>query len=1096
MRRTLILPAVLAAFLPLFGEARADRGLCDIVSLAGLTSADDLSEGLDWPDRASAATGACDIAAVHERLTATRTTETAIALKDLHQATYRDPAASITRLLLEGFVGPKRDDVAPEPMTLPVDWGRDDHDRNWRFNLNAWKMLEPIFAYHEKTGEVLAMDFALALVADWSRFNIDEGQENGFAWYDIASGQRAMKLAYMIDRAYRGTYPASDEAKRMLLRLGHIHVEKLLDPDFINPGNHGTFQIHGLAALCRAVPVYALCQDAGDYIAAQIDMLVRGQFGAESVHMEHSAEYHFFMFKVFERLFSTGWYDDLASTKGLLEEVDANKKWLIYPTGEVVRHGDSDERREPLPSDLAASAPVECAATSAFDANCVILKAFPETGYATVRSQWNVPADVASMLFLMGSYHSHAHKQSDHLSLELFERGMPVIVDSGKFAYDESNPRRQYVKSTRAHNTVEIDGGDYSRTRRDAVGSMLEAAEETDWGYRLTAGMTHGETATRHNRALYYRPGRWLAVVDHLVSDQPRKFEQWFHFHEDLEAELDGNGYELALPDGSRVQATTAADVPGCALRRVRGQSEPRLQGWISREYRSFLENDAVGHACEGEAVTIVTLFVIGEEGDEAEVSLVPGTGGWTLRDSRDGFELAVVPTDDKPDLGTADAGPAVQETKIVPEEAGDDDIVGYALLGADGVYRAALGNVILKIAGRGWKTLDEAEVEFLYPGQSAPAFAIRCAKGPGQPCRHKVPAGTIVGDGAFSGHIGRYYDEGAFAGGAFHVVEAEGERHLTGQLQLTEGGIDQIGKGKADIAFTLEPLDEAPVRDRLASWRCDGADPRPLLDELARGRYRTRTFRQLASAGADPERVTVLIRHDMDHSPLAAADLGVLEAERGLAATHFVHLGSGYAGAMSRDGDYAANPWLVPALLGLQAEGHEIGYHTDALFMDLFHGLAMEEWLPAALDGLRQAGLVIESEAANGSPYARATGAHNRYSYADFRTGGRLAHLVTERQRQDAGFLGSVEKEPGREASRRSLPEVTMADLGLRHAAYYPETYGVDPRAFIYLSDSKATGQEMIETLRTAEPGSVVQILLHPARWSSCRPGTLTTLS
>ncbi len=500
--------AVLTAALSMSGDALAGKKTplqteaipmvlpspCEIIGRAvrstRATMSGDHWEGLDWPNihaasvvaRVAVSKGDCDEAKVHEAIKRNRNEVTEVRLKDLHQATYRNPVQAISNTVLNGFVGPKREDVPPVPLTTPFTWERREFDRNWRFNLNAWKMVEPMMLHHDKTGDQLAGRLAYDLIADWTRFSLVEGQPNEFNWYDIAAGQRAMKLAYMIDRAYQGKLNLSDDERALLLAVGHLHVERLLDPSFINPGNHGTFQIHGLAALCRTVPSYRLCQNADGYIAEQMEALVRGQFGAEAVHMEHSAEYHFFMHKVFDRLFSTGWYDDLEVTKSLLERVIDNKKWLIFPDGQVVRHGDTDQREEPLPADLIATSPKACISPTSYDPDCFILKTFPETGYATVRSMWNTDASVASMLFMMGSYHSHAHKQPDHLSIELFERGMPIIVDAGKFAYDETNPRRAYMKSTRAHNTVEIDGSDYARSKREAVGSMMESASVEPWG--------------------------------------------------------------------------------------------------------------------------------------------------------------------------------------------------------------------------------------------------------------------------------------------------------------------------------------------------------------------------------------------------------------------------------------------------------------------------------------------------------------------------------------------------------------------------------------------------------------------------------------
>ena len=51
------------------------------------------------------------------------------------------------------------------------------------------------------------------------------------------------------------------------------------------------------------------------------------------------------------------------------------------------------------------------------------------------------------------------HTHADLFSYELRMEGRPVVVDTGITTYDKT-PRRQYERSTRAHNTVSVDGKD------------------------------------------------------------------------------------------------------------------------------------------------------------------------------------------------------------------------------------------------------------------------------------------------------------------------------------------------------------------------------------------------------------------------------------------------------------------------------------------------------------------------------------------------------------------------------------------------------------------------------------------------------------
>jgi len=78
---------------------------------------------------------------------------------------------------------------------------------------------------------------------------------------------------------------------------------------------------------------------------------------------------------------------------------------------------------------------------------------------------------------LAAGFHSATHKQADDLTFVWHESGRPFIVDAGRYGYYYDEPGRRYCESTRAHNTVEIDGRSTSMRPSDAFGSAL-----TSWG--------------------------------------------------------------------------------------------------------------------------------------------------------------------------------------------------------------------------------------------------------------------------------------------------------------------------------------------------------------------------------------------------------------------------------------------------------------------------------------------------------------------------------------------------------------------------------------------------------------------------------------
>jgi uncharacterized heparinase superfamily protein len=101
-----------------------------------------------------------------------------------------------------------------------------------------------------------------------------------------------------------------------------------------------------------------------------------------------------------------------------------------------------------------------------------------------------------------------AHAHADCLSFELCVDGRRVAIDTGTSTYS-ATPRRAYERSTRAHNTVEIDGADQTevwgafraarraRARLDRTtddGRTIVIAAEHDGYRRLRRPVNHRRT--------------------------------------------------------------------------------------------------------------------------------------------------------------------------------------------------------------------------------------------------------------------------------------------------------------------------------------------------------------------------------------------------------------------------------------------------------------------------------------------------------------------------------------------------------------------------------------------------------------------------
>ena len=230
------------------------------------------------------------------------------------------------------------------------------------------------------------------------------------------------------------------------------------------------------------------------------------------------------------------------------------------------------------------------------------------------------------------------------------------------------------------------------------------------------------------------------------------------------------------------------------------------------------------------------------------------------------------------------------------------------------------------------------------------------------------------------------------------------------------------------------------------------------LLDALSdRSRFAVVPLREFEGV-IDLSRAVVGLRHDVDERLDRACDFSRLESDRGLRATYFVL--------------HTAKYWhrrdLIESFLGIQENGHEIGWHNDLVTLECVLGMDARDHLTRELRRLRAAGLRIEGTAAHGSPLCYRYGYHNGYFFFP-------SELVD-------GF-------PNREVvvgphGPRPIPHGTLDEFDLRYDAYHLNntTYFSDASF-----DSRGARWHTDDLdLASLGPGTRAIVLTHPDHWDA----------
>ena len=142
----------------------------------------------------------------------------------------------------------------------------------------------------------------------------------------------------------------------------------------------------------------------------------------------------------------------------------------------------------------------------------------------------------------LGPSYNPGHAHADLFSYELSYDHKRLIVDSGNFDY-EPGAMRDYCRSTKAHNTVEINDADQCHfwgTFRVAESASPKEVffEDSNEGFELNAwhdGYHRLRTHATHRRSIRFAESTGMLVKDHIQAQMPVKAVSRIHFHPECE---------------------------------------------------------------------------------------------------------------------------------------------------------------------------------------------------------------------------------------------------------------------------------------------------------------------------------------------------------------------------------------------------------------------------------------------------------------------------------------------------------------------------------------------------------------------------------
>jgi len=280
-------------------------------------------------------------------------------------------------------------------------------------------------------------------------------------------------------------------------------------------------------------------------------------------------------------------------------------------------------------------------------ARCVT---FPDGGYHVQRSGWGdgdrAFADERFLIFDCGPIGDGGHGHYDLLSIEAAADGRPLVLDPGRFTYDEQTPNlRHWFKGTAAHNTVVVDGLDQTpyrrgKPRKGTFPRSLLVERRSAPGIDVVRGEARSTCYEAvHTRRVAFVADEYWVIEDRLAGREPHRYDLRFHLAPDACERVD-----VSERDGAHV-----VRAPGLALV-IAGGGAPAIEpGWIAPDYgvkhRAPVISVVAGGApdatfttllvplADGAEVPRLVVHPAGEEGEttvEIEVAGVRDTVRWS----------------------------------------------------------------------------------------------------------------------------------------------------------------------------------------------------------------------------------------------------------------------------------------------------------------------------------------------------------------------------------------------------------------------------------------------------------------------------------
>ncbi len=477
-------------------------------------------------------------------------------------------------------------------FTLPTGWHSDPlQNRTWCYWLHSLIMLEYLLNGYERFGDSRYLEKSCKLLLSWIDSNCPHSQSD-MAWHDHGTALRLIVMCRFFEVWKNENW--NPAIAQILTEAVRYHCRKLASNSFYtSKHNHGIDQDR---ALYVASTVFDNMEEASTWkelSLARLKIQLEELFLPDGGYLEPTPLYcYIFCIRLlrlikFMKVLGDKAYEEI--------EISVNKQLdfllnIVQPDRYFPAIGDANNSR-------LAIIPLKDVSPAVFAQFTYIAykgekgskpekldRVYPDSGYAVLRNQWEINNNTVQVVF-HASFHTKTHKHHDDLSFIVYGHKQPLLIDTGKYNYNYHDPKRSYVVSNQAHNTICVDDRDTDIHPKNVGKSGL-----TYYYFSVNFSCICGAHALYadviHQRILLYFKPNNIVVLDLLDSSSKHKYEQVFNFHPSLTCISNNNIISASKDDKGALDLSPLYDINKTHLYNA---SEDPLRGWCCPEYSSLV---------------------------------------------------------------------------------------------------------------------------------------------------------------------------------------------------------------------------------------------------------------------------------------------------------------------------------------------------------------------------------------------------------------------------------------------------------------------------------------------------------------------------